>query len=74
MKVCTKNRVNDVAQRKNGSYQVLKGGKIEFCMTFAYPGSKKVFSQKLQFELNEKKKMDIFDKFDLKLRTLEEKL
>ena len=43
-------------------------------MTFAYPNSKKIFSQKMEFELDEKKKMDTIDRFDVKLRNMEERL
>ena len=39
----TKNRVSDYVRKKNGSYSVVKGGKIEVCINLIYPTTRKVY-------------------------------
>ena len=70
----TKNRIGDYVQKKNGSYSVMKGGKIEVCINLIYPTTRKVYPEKVVLELKEKKKIEMSDKFDIKLRSLEERL
>lgn len=53
----TKHKIGDLAQKKNGSYSVGKGGKIEVCINLIYPTTRKVYPEKVILELKEKKKI-----------------